>query len=44
MRCTICSKVVRHANKATKIRRMCGNCLRSSLKCLKTAPVIIING
>jgi len=44
MRCTICKEVRRYANTATRTRRMCGNCLRSSLKCLKMAPVMINNG
>ena len=44
MRCKICKKVVRTANKPSRIRLVCGICLRSTKKLLKTIPLVIING
>jgi len=44
MRCKICKVVRRYANTATRTRGICGNCLRSSIKCLKIVPLVINNG
>jgi len=44
MRCKICKNVVRHANISTRTRGICGNCLRSTNKLLKTIPMVVING
>ena len=39
MRCKICEKVVKCANVPTRTRRICGNCLRSLIKLINTAPI-----
>ena len=44
MRCKICKKVVRTANKPSRTRLVCGICLRSTKKLLKTSPLVVING
>jgi len=44
MRCKICKKVVRKANTPTRMRLVCGICLKSTKKLLKTIPLVIING
>ena len=44
MRCKICEKVVRTANKASRLRMLCGICLRSTKKLLKTIPMVVNNG
>jgi len=44
MRCKICKKVVRTANKPSRTRLVCGICLRSTKKLLKTIPLVVING
>jgi len=44
VRCKCCKKVVKTANKPTRLRMFCGICLRSTKKLLKTIPLVIING
>ena len=44
MRCKICKKVVRTANKPSRTRLVCGICLKSTKKLLKTIPMVINNG
>jgi len=44
MRCKICENVVKHANIPTRTRRICGNCLRSCIKLINTAPLEVNNG
>ena len=44
MRCKICEKVVKCANVPTRTRRICGNCLRSLIKLINTAPIRVNNG
>ena len=44
MRCKICEKVVKCANVPTRTRRMCGNCLRSLIKLINTAPIRVNHG
>ena len=44
MHCSICDKVVKYANTATRTRRICGNCLRSLIKLINTAPMRVNNG
>ena len=44
MRCKCCKKVVKTANKPSRTRMICGICLKSTKKLLKTIPLVVNNG
>ena len=39
LHCLICDCVVKYANTATRLRRICGNCLRSILQLINQCPL-----
>ena len=39
LHCLICDNVVKYANTATRLRRICGNCLRSILQLIAQCPL-----
>ena len=43
MHCLICDNVVKYANTATRLRRICGNCLRSILQLINQCPLYTKN-